>query len=53
VERHFLFVEHQARLNDRKIKMPTSAAAAIGLTVPPKGINEITPTLSFHDLMED
>ena len=31
----FLFVEHQARLNDRKIKMPTSAAAAIGLTVPP------------------
>jgi hypothetical protein len=53
VERHFLFVEHQARLNDRKIKMPTSAAAAIGLTVPPKGINEITPTLSFHDLIQD
>jgi hypothetical protein len=53
VERHFLFGEHQARLNDRKIKMPTSAAAAIGLTVPPKRINEITPTLSFHDLMED
>jgi hypothetical protein len=53
VERHFLFVEHQARLNDRKIKMPTSAAAAIGLTVPPKGINVITPTLYFHDLIQD
>ena len=53
VERHFLFVEHQARLNDRKIKMPASAAAAIGLTVPPKGINVINPTISFHDLMKD
>jgi hypothetical protein len=53
VERHFLFVEHQARLNDRKIKMPASAAATIGLTVPPKGINEITPTLYFHDLIQD
>jgi hypothetical protein len=40
-------------MNDRKIKMPTSAAAAIGLTVPPKGINGINPTLSFHVLMQD
>ena len=31
--------------------MPTSVAAAIGLTVPPpEGINEINPTLYFHDL---
>jgi hypothetical protein len=46
VERHFLFEEHQARLIDRKIKMPTSAAAAFDLTVPPEGINEINPTFS-------
>ena len=46
VERHFLFGEHQARLNDRKIKMPASAVAAFDLTVPPTGINEINPTLS-------
>jgi hypothetical protein len=35
VDRHFLFEEHQARLHGRKIKMPTSAAAAFGLTVHP------------------
>jgi len=49
VERHFLFEEHQARLNDRKIKMPTSAAAEFGLTIPPSGINEINPTLSTNE----
>jgi hypothetical protein len=35
-------------LNDRKIKMPTSAAAAIGLTVPPlKGSMKLLPPSLF------
>jgi hypothetical protein len=41
----FFFGDRQARLNERKIKMPASAAAAFGLTIPPSGINEFNPNL--------